>query len=92
MTGTDFEQPISPSAMTHENHHAPVGTTLEQAQEILRQHRIEKLPLVDNQGRLKTTIADIEKRVQYPLLLQRRQRTLCCVVLRGWCTLKRIRA
>ena len=62
MTGTDFEQPIS-AVMTHEKLiTAPVGTTLEQAQEILRQHRIEKLPLVDNQGRLKglITIKDIE--------------------------------
>ena len=68
MTGTDFEQPIS-AVMTHEKLiTAPVGTTLEQAQEILRQHRIEKLPLVDNQGRLKglITIKDIEKAVQYP--------------------------
>ena len=66
MTGTDFEQPIS-AVMTHEKLiTAPVGTTLEQAQEILRQHRIEKLPLVDNQGRLKglITMKDIEKAVQ----------------------------
>ena len=31
---------------------APVGTTLEEAQEILRQHRIEKLPIVDENGNL----------------------------------------
>ena len=37
--------------MTHENLvTAPVGTTLEQAQEILRRHRIEKLPIVDENG------------------------------------------
>jgi IMP dehydrogenase len=45
-----------------------VGTTLEEAQEILRKHKIEKLPLVDEEGKLKglITIKDIEKAVQYP--------------------------
>lgn len=47
---------------------APVGTTLKDAQEILRHHRIEKLPIVDEKGYLKglITIKDIEKAVQYP--------------------------
>ncbi len=47
---------------------APVGTTMEQAQEILRKHRIEKLPITDENGVLKglITIKDIEKSVQYP--------------------------
>ena len=47
---------------------APVGTTMEQAQEILRRHRIEKLPIVDDKGMLKglVTIKDIEKAVKYP--------------------------
>ncbi len=68
MTEADYSQPIS-SVMTKENLvTAPVGTTLQQAQEILRQHRIEKLPIVDEQGNLKglITIKDIEKAVQYP--------------------------
>lgn len=68
MTGEDFQQPIS-NVMTHESLvTAPVGTTLKQAQEILRQHRIEKLPIVGNDGSLKglITIKDIEKSVQYP--------------------------
>ena len=68
MTGNDFNQKIS-NVMTRENLvTAPVGTTLEQAQEILRRHRIEKLPLVDQNGDLKglITIKDIEKAVQYP--------------------------
>ncbi len=45
-----------------------IGTTLEQAKEILMKHKIEKLPLVDDQGYLKglITIKDIEKSVQYP--------------------------
>ncbi len=47
---------------------APVGTTLEQAQEILGRHRIEKLPLVDKDFNLKglITIKDIEKAIKYP--------------------------
>lgn len=47
---------------------APVGTDLAQAQEILSKHKIEKLPLVDDEGYLKglITIKDIEKSVQYP--------------------------
>ena len=48
---------------------APVGTTLAQAQEVLREHKIEKLPIVDERGYLKglITIKDIEKATQYPL-------------------------
>ncbi|MGN0499535.1 MAG: IMP dehydrogenase [Ruminococcus sp.] len=68
MTGADFNQPIA-SVMTYESLvTAPVGTTLQQAQEILRKHRIEKLPLVGSDGSLKglITIKDIEKSVQYP--------------------------
>ena len=47
---------------------APEGTTLAQAKEILRQHKIEKLPIVDEEGRLKglITIKDIEKAEVYP--------------------------
>ena len=67
MTGADFNQPIA-NVMTYESLvTAPVGTTLKQAQEILRKHRIEKLPLVGSDGSLKglITIKDIEKSVQY---------------------------
>lgn len=47
---------------------APVGTTLIEAQRILRKHKIEKLPLVDDKGMLKglITIKDIEKAIRYP--------------------------
>lgn len=65
---TDFSKKIA-EAMTKENLiTAPVGTTLEQAQEILRRHKIEKLPIVDEGGYLKglITIKDIEKSVRYP--------------------------
>ncbi|AEG32861.1 inosine-5'-monophosphate dehydrogenase [Thermus thermophilus SG0.5JP17-16] len=44
------------------------GTTLEEAEELLRRHKVEKLPLVDESGRLKglITLKDIVKRRQYP--------------------------
>ncbi|NLA11520.1 MAG: IMP dehydrogenase, partial [Firmicutes bacterium] len=47
---------------------APEGTTLQQAQEILRQHKVEKLPIVDAVFNLKglITIKDIEKTIQFP--------------------------
>src|SRR5699024_2852564 len=65
---TDLSKHIE-EAMTKERLiTAPVGTTLEQAQEILRKYKIEKLPLVDENGYLKglITIKDIEKAVRYP--------------------------
>lgn len=65
---TDFNQKIG-EVMTKENLiTAPVGTTMDDAQAILRKHKIEKLPLVDDGGYLKglITIKDIEKAVQYP--------------------------
>ncbi|WP_208587130.1 IMP dehydrogenase [Gracilibacillus suaedae] len=47
---------------------APVGTTLEEASKILQEHKIEKLPLVDNDDVLKglITIKDIEKVIEFP--------------------------
>ncbi len=65
---TDLTRKIK-DCMTHEHLiTAPVGTSLEDAKEILRQHRIEKLPLVDGNGYLKglITIKDIEKAQKYP--------------------------
>ena len=65
---TNFNRPIG-EVMTKDNLiTAPVGTTLEEAQKILGRHRIEKLPIVDDQYRLKglITIKDIEKSIQYP--------------------------
>lgn len=59
---------------------APVGTTLAGAQEILRRHKIEKLPLVDENGYLKglITIKDIEKSVQYPNTARDKSGRLLC--------------
>ncbi len=47
---------------------APLGTTLEEARAILQKHRIEKLPLVDEQGHLQglITVKDIQKKIEYP--------------------------
>lgn len=46
----------------------PVGTTLEEAESILHQHRVEKLPVVDEKYRLKglITVKDIQKKIAYP--------------------------
>ncbi len=65
---TYYEQPIS-AVMTKDNLvTAPVGTSLDDAKNILGKHRIEKLPIVDDKGYLKglITIKDIEKSIQYP--------------------------
>ncbi len=56
-------------AMTKENLvTAPEGTTLDEAKEILKKHKIEKLPIVDENFHLKglITIKDIEKAMKYP--------------------------
>ncbi|HVU77794.1 MAG TPA: IMP dehydrogenase [Gaiellaceae bacterium] len=47
---------------------APVGTTLGEAEQLLHRHRIEKLPIVDADGRIKglITVKDIQKRVEFP--------------------------
>ncbi|MGQ9816448.1 MAG: IMP dehydrogenase [bacterium] len=56
-------------AMTHEDLiTAPEGTTMEQARRIIKKHKIEKLPVVDRNGRLKglITIKDIIKKMEHP--------------------------
>lgn len=65
---TDFNRKIS-EAMTKDNLvTAPVGTSLSEAQEILKHYKVEKLPLVDDEGYLRglVTIKDIQKARQYP--------------------------
>ncbi len=82
---TDFSQKIE-EVMTKENLvTAPVGTNMEQAQEILRRHRIEKLPIVDEQGYLKglITIKDIEKAVKYPNSARDKDGRLLCAAAIG---------
>ncbi|GAA0078156.1 IMP dehydrogenase [Clostridium sp. CTA-5] len=65
---TDFSKKIL-EVMTKENLiTAPENTSIDEAKEILKKHKIEKLPLVDSEGNLKglITIKDIEKAKQFP--------------------------
>jgi IMP dehydrogenase len=61
-------QPVSELMTARDLVTAPVGTTLEEAEEILHRHKIEKLPVVDGEGRLRglITVKDIQKRIQFP--------------------------
>ncbi len=65
---TNTNQLVS-SLMTEKNLiTVPVGTTLEEAKELLHKHRIEKLPVVDKDFRLKglITVKDIQKQIRFP--------------------------
>src|SRR5436190_2791265 len=65
---TRFEIPID-KVMTKKNLiTVPVGTTLEEAEKILHQHRVEKLLVVDDKYNLKglITVKDIQKKLKYP--------------------------
>ena len=65
---------------------APVGTSLDQAKALLQQYRIEKLPLVDDDGRLAglITVKDILKKIDYPAgAVDERGRLLCGAALGG---------
>src|SRR5689334_9615316 len=65
---TNVERPIS-DIMTRENLiTVPVGTTLDEAQDILHRHKVEKLLVVDQDFRLKglITVKDIQKAMKYP--------------------------
>ena len=65
---TNYARPIYEVMTTQNLITAPVGTTHEQARQILAKHRIEKLPLVDEEGHLRglITIKDIQKAQKYP--------------------------
>ena len=85
MKQSDYDQPIR-NVMTKDHLvTAPVGTSMEDAQEILRRHKIEKLPLVDETGALKglITIKDIEKAVQYPNTARDASGRLLCAAALG---------
>jgi IMP dehydrogenase len=64
----DHEQPVSALMTAQKLVTAPVGTTLAEAEAILHRNKIEKLPVVDADGRLRglITVKDIQKKIQYP--------------------------
>jgi IMP dehydrogenase len=64
----DVEQPISALMTSRNLVTAPVGTTLAEAEEILHRNKIEKLPVVDADGRLRglITVKDIQKKIEFP--------------------------
>ncbi len=64
----DTAQPVAALMTARDLVTAPVGTTLEEAEKILARHKVEKLPVVDADGRLRglITVKDIQKRIQYP--------------------------
>src|SRR5918994_2743702 len=66
---SNTHQPVSALMTSRGLVTAPVGTTLDQANEILHQNKIEKLPVVDADDRLKglITVKDIQKRIEFPL-------------------------
>ena len=64
----DFDRPVSDFMTSEGLVTAAVGTSLDEAKAILQQHRIEKLPLVDDEHRLAglITVKDIQKRLDFP--------------------------
>jgi IMP dehydrogenase len=64
----DVTQPVSALMTARNLVTAPVGTTLGEAEEVLHRNKIEKLPVVDAEGRLKglITVKDIQKKIQHP--------------------------
>ncbi|WP_173400704.1 IMP dehydrogenase [Ilumatobacter nonamiensis] len=66
--GSDFERPVTEFMTADGLVVAEVGTSLDDALAVLHQHRIEKLPLVDGDGRLAglITVKDIQKRLDFP--------------------------
>ena len=67
--GADPSQPVSAYMTSRDLVTAPVGTTLEEATAILGRNKVEKLPVVDADGRLRglITVKDIQKKVDYPI-------------------------
>jgi IMP dehydrogenase len=65
---SDVDQPVSALMTSRNLVTAPVGTTLAEAEEILHRNKIEKLPVVDAEGRLRglITVKDIQKKIEFP--------------------------
>ncbi|MGP3779209.1 IMP dehydrogenase [Halanaerobium saccharolyticum] len=81
----DYKRPVSEVMTDEELVTAPVGTDLEGAKDQLRKHKIEKLPIVDDEGILRglITIKDIEKAKQYPLASKDKQGRLLAAAAVG---------
>jgi IMP dehydrogenase len=75
----DVDQPVSALMTARNLVTAPVGTTLAEAEEILHRNKIEKLPVVDADGRLRglITVKDIQKKIQFPQATKDEQGRLC---------------
>src|SRR4051795_793531 len=75
----DVDQPVSALMTARNLVTAPVGTTLAEAEEILHRNKIEKLPVVDADGRLRglITVKDIQKKIEFPEATKDEQGRLC---------------
>ena len=83
--GSDYERPISEFMTSERLVTAKVGTSLDEAKKLLQQYRIEKLPLVDDDGKLAglITVKDIQKRLEYPNAARDEQGRLRCAAACG---------
>lgn len=82
---TPGDQPVSEFMTSHPLITAPVNTTLQEAKGILHEHRIEKLPLIDEAGFLKgmITVKDIMKKLDYPSAVSDEGGRLLCAAATG---------
>lgn len=83
--GSDYERPVSEFMTSEHLVTAKVGTSLDEARKLLQQYRIEKLPLVDDHGRLAglITVKDIQKRLDFPNAARDEQGRLRCAAACG---------
>ena len=76
---TDTAQPVSALMTARDLVTAPVGTTLDEAERILHRNKVEKLPVVDADGRLRglITVKDISEADRVPATRRRTSRAAC---------------
>ena len=93
---TEFDVPVTTYMTSEHLITAPVGTTLEDAKVILARHKVEKLPLVDEDYNLRglITIKDIQKAVKYPFSAKDKDGRLLCAAAVGVAsdTMERVKA
>ena len=82
---TEFDVPVTTYMTSEHLITAPVGTTLEDAKQVLARHKVEKLPLVDEDYNLRglITIKDIQKAVKYPFSAKDKEGRLLCAAAVG---------